>query len=73
VQAPRLFNVMKFIVTADTGFTGAIPTTLRSVTPIPEGEATTTRWLSLEQISEPCAGNEWVIKTMDGPYPSGNP
>ncbi|MDH3510984.1 MAG: multicopper oxidase domain-containing protein [Gammaproteobacteria bacterium] len=71
LQAPRLYNVMKFNVTADTGFTGAIPSTLRSVTAIPEGEATTTRWFSLEQISEACAGNEWVIKTMDGPYPSG--
>jgi spore coat protein A len=71
LQAPRLFNVMKFIVTDETGFTGAIPTTLRSVTAIPEGEATTTRWFSLEQVSEPCAGNEWVVRTLDGP--SGTP
>ncbi len=71
LQAPRLFNVMKFIVTDETGFTGAIPTTLRSVTAIPEGEATTTRWFNLEQVSEPCAGNEWVVQTLDGP--SGTP
>ena len=74
LQAPRLFNVMKFIVTDENGFTGAIPTTLRSVTPIAEGEATTTRWFNLEQVSETCAGNEWVIQTLDGPLgtPTGD-
>jgi spore coat protein A len=71
LQAPRLFNVMKFIVTDETGFTGAIPTTLRSVTAIPENEATETRWFRLDQVSEACAGNEWVVQTLDGP--SGTP
>ncbi len=70
-QAPRLFNVMKFVVTGDTGFTGAIPVSLRPFISIPEGEATETRWFRLEQVSESCAGNEWVVQTLDGPL--GNP
>jgi len=70
-QAPRLFNVMKFNVIGETGFTGVIPSTLRTVVPIPEGESEETRWFRLEQVSESCAGNEWVVQTLDGPL--GNP
>ncbi|NNM21236.1 MAG: multicopper oxidase domain-containing protein, partial [Gammaproteobacteria bacterium] len=65
--APRVFNVMKFVVTADTGFTDPVPAQLRTVTPIPEADATLSRWFRLERVGEPCAGNEWVIRTLDGP------
>jgi hypothetical protein len=44
---------------------------LRPFISIPEGEATETRWFRLEQVSESCAGNEWVVQTLDGPL--GNP
>ncbi len=65
--SPVVPNVMKFVVGSQTGFTGAIPATLRPVTPIPPGDATVTRWFRLIKIGEPCAGSEWVIETLDGP------
>jgi spore coat protein A len=68
---PRLPNVMKFVVQDEPGFTGPIPTALRAVTPIPKGEASVTRWFRLENVTEPCAGKEWLIRTLDGP--GGNP
>ncbi len=65
--APQIPNVMKFIVGSDTGFTDAIPASLRPVTPIPATDASVTRWFRLLQQGETCAGNEWVIQTLDGP------
>ncbi|MBT8422409.1 MAG: multicopper oxidase family protein, partial [Gammaproteobacteria bacterium] len=72
--SPRIPNVMRFNVIEAVGHTDAIPATLRPVTPIPEGEADVTRWFRLERIAEPCAGNEWVIQTLDGPggVPTGD-
>jgi spore coat protein A len=64
---PEVPNVMRFVVTDPHGFTGAIPETLRPVTPIPEGEASVTRWFRLERLDEPCAGSRWLIRTLDGP------
>lgn len=69
--SPRVPNVMKFVVGDQIGFTDSLPTTIRPVTPIPPEEASVTRWFRLEKISEPCAGNAWVIETLDGP--SGTP
>jgi len=67
---PAVPNVMKFIVQSDTGFTDAVPVSLRPVTPIPEAEAVQTRWFRLEQAGEACAGNEWLVRTLDGPLGS---
>jgi len=61
---------MKFIVGSNPGHTPDLPATLRTVDPIPESEATATRWFNLKQIDEPCAGQEWVIETLDGPDPA---
>lgn len=58
-------EVMKFIVTADLGFTGAIPATLRVVPPIPESESVADRTLVVSQVAEPCAGTEWLIVSQD--------
>lgn len=68
-SSPLLPNIMKFIVTADPGFTGSLPMTLRTVAPIPESSAAGTRRFLLERVTEACAGNEWLIKSLDA---SGN-
>jgi hypothetical protein len=57
-------NVMKFKVTAEAGFTGALPSTLRAVDPIPENEAAGTRSFNLRRVSEPCAGGEWLVESL---------
>ena len=67
VTVPRVPNVMKFVVQSGTGFTGAIPVSLRPVSPIPELEAVRTRWFRLEQVSDTCAGNKWLVRTLNGP------
>ncbi len=72
--SPIVPNVMRFVVTDQAGHTDPLPATLRPVTPIPEIEADLTRWFRLERIAETCAGNEWVIQTLDGPggVPTGD-
>ena len=63
-----LYNVMQFVVSGDAGFTGDIPVTLRTViSDTGRRGGTETRWFRLEQVSESCAGNEWVVQTLDGP------
>jgi spore coat protein A len=69
-QVPIVTNVMKFIVGSDLGDTVNLPSELRLVAPIEESEATETRWFNLKKIDEPCAGQEWVIETLDGPDPA---
>ncbi len=64
-STPALPNIMKFIVTGDTGHTAALPGTLRTVTPIAEGSAAGTRRFELEKVAEACAGNEWLVKSLD--------
>ena len=64
-QTPVVTNVMKFIVGSSPGDTASLPGTLSTVDPIPELEATETRWFNLKKIAEPCAGQEWVIETLD--------
>ncbi len=65
--SPLIPNVMRFDVIDAPGDTDPIPATLRPVTPISEIDADVTRWFRLERVSEPCAGNEWLIQTLDGP------
>ncbi len=62
---PAIDNVMKFIVEPEPGHTRFLPSTLRPVEAIPEGEATVTRRFLLERAFEPCAGREWLIKSLD--------
>jgi len=62
---PRVPNVMKLVVGNQTGFTGALPPTLRTVDPIPESEATATRRFRLIRVAEPCAGGEWLIQSFN--------
>jgi len=73
-SSPLVPNVMRFDVIDAVGHTDPIPATLRPVTPIPEAEADVTRWFRLERVSESCAGNEWLIQTLDGPggLPTGD-
>jgi spore coat protein A len=71
---PLLPSVMKFIVTANPGYTETIESTLRPVTPMTEGSADFTRYFRLQK--EPNAEckdgsgrlvNEWLIESLDGP------
>lgn len=57
-------NVMKFIVSRNAGFTGTIPTTLRTFTPLNQTGATT-RTFNLIRVAEPCAGGEWLVQSLD--------
>jgi spore coat protein A len=69
---PRLFNIMKFVVTGNPGYTGAISSTLRPV-PTMSGPDET-RYFRLENLSnqlcKDASGrlvNEWVVHSLDGP------
>jgi spore coat protein A len=67
LSTPRIANVMKFIVQGQPGHTAALPATLRPVPTIPENEATVDRYFRLEQVPEPCTGQEWLVRTLTGP------
>jgi spore coat protein A len=69
-QSPILPNIMKFIVTANPGFTGPIPAILTPVTPIEESSAAGTRKFRLIRADEPCANGEWLVQSLDD---QGNP
>jgi spore coat protein A len=64
-SSPPLPNIMKFVVTSDPGYTTALPGTLRPVTPILESDAAGTRRFLLDRVDEPCAGKEWLVKSLD--------
>jgi spore coat protein A len=58
-------NVMKFVVVQGGGaFTSPLPTTLRTVTPIPENEAARTRTLELYKVPDDCTGQRWSINGL---------
>lgn len=57
-------GILKFIVTAGAGFTGALPGALRPVTPIDPNEAVHVRDFVLRKQSEPCAGPMWTINGL---------
>jgi spore coat protein A len=61
---PRVPNAMKFVVSAASGFTGAVPSSLRPVVPIPVAAATQERKFQVSQESDPCAGYKWLIRSM---------
>ncbi len=70
---PRLPNVMKFIVTGQSGYTGSVSATLRPVTPLPESSAHGTRHFRLAKTTASCSNdpgrsvNEWLVESLDGP------
>jgi spore coat protein A len=71
---PRLFNIMKFVVTGNPGYTDPISTTLRTVTPMTEQSADHDRYFRLDMhpnaLCKDASGrlvNEWVVQTLDGP------
>ncbi|MBT8116562.1 MAG: multicopper oxidase domain-containing protein, partial [Gammaproteobacteria bacterium] len=76
VTPPLLPSLMKFIVTGTPGYTGAINSTLRPVTPLDPGTADATRYFRLKK--DPGAAckdgsgrtvNEWLVESLDGPGP----
>jgi len=71
---PLVPNIMKFIVTDQTGHTNELPTTLRTVAAMPESSADVTRYFRFEKlVGKECKDgsgrliNEWVIQSLDGP------
>ncbi len=58
-------QVMKFIVTADTGHTAALPSTLDTLVPIPEASASITRELRLQQDTNASCSNNTIF-TING-------
>jgi spore coat protein A len=80
-SSPRLPNVMKFIVTDEPGYTGAVSDPLRTVAPMAESSADATRyfWLTNE-AAVPCKDgsnrtvNEWLIQSLlESPAPPYDP
>jgi spore coat protein A len=62
-RAPRVPNVMKFVVGSTAGHTAAIPTSLRPVTAIPEASASVTREIQFVWEEDACAGGRWLIRS----------
>ncbi|MDX1697793.1 MAG: multicopper oxidase family protein, partial [Thiohalobacterales bacterium] len=71
---PLVPAIMKFVVSGNPGYTGAISSTLRTVTPLTEASADNERFFRLEKlVNKACKDgsgrliNEWVIQSLDGP------
>ncbi len=73
VTPPLLPSIMKFIVTGNPGYTGAIASTLRPVPAMAESSADVTRYFRLAKVTAPCSNdpgrsvNEWLVRSLDGP------
>jgi spore coat protein A len=57
-------EVMKIIVTADTGPTPTTPTTLNTVPDLLEVDADRSRDFTLQKVTDPCAGSIWLINGL---------
>jgi spore coat protein A len=70
---PLLPNIMKFVVTGNPGYSGAISPMLRPVTPLADGSQDVTRYFRLAKVTAPCSNdpgrtvNEWLVESLDGP------
>jgi spore coat protein A len=72
LTVPRIPNVMKFIVTGESGFTGPLPGSLRTVMPLDSADVPT-RHFWLDKDDEECSTQpgrivgEWHVESLDGP------
>jgi spore coat protein A len=72
LEVPNVPNVMKFVVTAEPGFTEPLPTTLRPVPPL-DPAGVPTRYFRLTKLDAACVNDpnrivgEWLIESLDGP------
>jgi spore coat protein A len=57
-------NVMKFVVTSQTGHTAALPATLRPQEVLHEANATVVRDLELRKSPDPCGESAWLINGL---------
>ena len=57
-------DVMKFIVVAQPGFTGAVPASLRPMEILDPANAVRTRQFLLRKGDDECTGQRWEIKTL---------
>jgi spore coat protein A len=63
-DAGTVTNVMKFIVGASAGHTGAIPGTLRPLTSLSESNSVRSRNFILRKMNGPCSGTMWAINDL---------
>jgi spore coat protein A len=61
---PLVADVMKFIVVAEAGFTGAVPDPLRPMEVLDPADAVRTRQFLLRKGSDECTEQRWEIKTL---------
>jgi len=54
-------NIMKFIVTSQSGYTAALPTSLVAVPPLDPTSSVMTRDLVLKKRTDACTGEAWTI------------
>ena len=72
LTVPLVPNVMKFVVTGEPGFTGALPAALREVAPL-DPSGVPTRYFRLVKVDQVCSVDasrivgEWLIESLDGP------
>ncbi len=57
-------EIMKFVVTADAGFSTALPVRLRTLEMLDELNAVEFRDFELRKSSEPCSGEAWLINGL---------
>jgi spore coat protein A len=57
-------NVMKFVVQASSGFTGAIPGSLRPIETLSESNSVLSRDFILRKMSSACNGQMWAINDL---------
>ena len=57
-------EIMKFVVQGVPGHTAPIPSTLRSMVPLPPATAVQSRDFLLRKTTEPCAGSMWEINGL---------
>ena len=57
-------QVMKFVVTSETGHVASLPSTLQTLEDLPESTAVTTRDFQLAKQSDACTGSKWMINGL---------
>ena len=66
-------DVMKFVVQSQTGFTGAVPSTLRTLEDLDESQAVATRHLELMKgAGDACSDFRWEIVSVEDGVPVGS-
>ncbi len=57
-------NIMKFVVTGQSGYTNPVPAVLRPISTLNPSDAVVSRDFILRKMSDPCAGSMWMINDL---------